>query len=100
MKTALDSKTLKAQAEIFKALSHETRLKILNLLKETDLAVNELVEALGNLERTGISKHLAILKKTGIVACRGDAAKRIYHLTTPCIMEALSCVTAQRKNDS
>jgi ArsR family transcriptional regulator, arsenate/arsenite/antimonite-responsive transcriptional repressor len=54
--------------KIFKALSDETRLRILRLLAITDepLCVCEIVDVLGEPQYQ-ISKHLSILKNAGLV---------------------------------
>lgn len=52
--------------QIFKALSDETRLRILKLLEEGELCVCEIVAAL-NIVQPKISFHLRMLKKAGLV---------------------------------
>lgn len=56
-----------SQAELFKTLGVETRIRIIELLKERGpLGVNELSEALG-VTPSAISQHLKILKHAGLV---------------------------------
>ncbi len=52
--------------EIFKALASETRLKILKLLSQTDLNINEIGNAL-SINLPTISKHIQILEAAGLV---------------------------------
>ncbi len=52
--------------ELFKALSDETRLRILNLLNHQNLCVCELVELL-KLSQPKISKHIARLRSLKLV---------------------------------
>lgn len=54
--------------EIFKALGDETRLRLVNLLLQTDqdLCVCEMVDSL-KLPQYQISKHLTILKNAGLL---------------------------------
>jgi DNA-binding transcriptional ArsR family regulator len=55
------------QAELFKVLSVESRLKIIELLREKGpLAVNELAEAMG-ITASAVSQHLKILRYAGLV---------------------------------
>jgi ArsR family transcriptional regulator, arsenate/arsenite/antimonite-responsive transcriptional repressor len=55
------------RAELFKVLGVESRLKIIELLKEKGpLCVNELAEALG-ISSSAVSQHLKILKYAGLV---------------------------------
>jgi len=58
------------EADLFKALGVESRLKIINLLKEKGpLGVNELAEALG-VTPSAVSQHLKLLRFAGLVHCR------------------------------
>ncbi len=52
--------------ELFKILSDETRLRIINLLHHQDLCVCELVEIL-NLPQPKISKHIAKIRSINLV---------------------------------
>jgi len=64
---------------LFKALGDETRLRILNLLQEGELCVCDLTHALG-LPQSTVSRHLAILKKAGLVADRRNRTWAFYRL--------------------
>jgi len=65
--------------EIFKALSDETRLRLVNLFLQTDedLCVCEMVDAL-ELPQYQISKHLAILKNAGLLQASREGTW-VYH---------------------
>ena len=55
------------RAELFKVLGVESRLKIIELLKEKGpLCVNELAEALG-ISSSAVSQHLKVVKFAGLV---------------------------------
>ncbi len=60
-----------------KALSHPIRLKILCVLGEGEVAVQDIVEAVGT-SQSNISQHLAILREKGILVCRREA-NRVYY---------------------
>lgn len=67
-------------AEIFKALSDETRLRIVSLLtKRQAMAVSDLVAAL-NMPQWHISRHLNRLKQVGLVHCRRQGTWMYYSL--------------------
>ncbi|KLO21002.1 transcriptional regulator [Marinitoga sp. 1197] len=53
-------------AEIFKALSHPTRLRILKLLNEKKCNVIDISEEL-SLTQSSVSQHLKILENSGII---------------------------------
>lgn len=68
-------------ANLFKALSHESRLLILCNLVESERTVGELQE-LVNISQSALSQHLAILRKDGIVATRRNAQSIYYSLAS------------------
>lgn len=91
MKSLVKDDLLFRQTQIFKALSHQTRLAILHILAGGEKCVNEMVELLEDKERTGVSKHLAILRKLEIIGQREEGLKRIYFLKAHCLLDAVSC---------
>ncbi|MEW6408770.1 MAG: metalloregulator ArsR/SmtB family transcription factor [Nitrospirota bacterium] len=57
---------MKVEAESFKILSVESRIKIIEMLKAGPLSVNTIAEALG-ISQSAVSQHLRILKQAGLV---------------------------------
>ena len=76
------------KAEIFQALSHPTRIAILDLLREGELSVNDLVEQL-ELEQANLSQHLAILRARQIVVTRKAGNQVFYAVRDPLIWKML-----------
>lgn len=66
--------------EIFKALSEESRLRILSILEDSELCVCE-IEATLNLTQSNASRHLNVLKRCGIVESRKDALWTYYRIS-------------------
>ncbi|OOG21039.1 transcriptional regulator [Thioalkalivibrio denitrificans] len=60
-----------------KAMSHPLRLKILCILGDREVSVQEIVDNVGT-SQSNISQHLAILRDKGILASRKDA-NRVYY---------------------
>ncbi len=60
-----------------KAMSHPLRLKILCILGEEEVSVQDIVERVGT-SQSNISQHLAILRDKGILASRKEA-NRVYY---------------------
>ncbi len=60
-----------------KAMSHPLRLKILCVLGDREISVQDIVEYVGT-SQSNISQHLAILRNKGILSCRKDA-NRVYY---------------------
>jgi ArsR family transcriptional regulator len=69
-------------AEIFAALADPTRLRLLNLIAEREICVCYLVDVLGQ-PQPKISRHLAYLRKTALVAARREGKWMHYRLCQP-----------------
>lgn len=77
------------QAEFFKALSHPTRLQILDMIRERgELCVCEIIPAM-DVEQSTLSRHLTMLKRAGIVSAKKDAQRVIYRVSDPKISDLL-----------
>jgi DNA-binding transcriptional ArsR family regulator len=63
----------------FQVLAEPHRRHILDLLREGERSVNELVLGLG-LSQPGVSKHLRVLREAGLVRARVDGQRRLYAL--------------------
>ncbi|MBI4838357.1 MAG: winged helix-turn-helix transcriptional regulator [Nitrospirae bacterium] len=57
---------VKESAELFKLLSVDKRIKIIELLKKKPMSVNALADALG-ITQSAVSQHLRVLKGAGFV---------------------------------
>ncbi|MBN1895555.1 winged helix-turn-helix transcriptional regulator [bacterium] len=63
---------MKTIVRIFKALSDQNRIRILKMLQSRPLCVCEITSILG-LATSTVSKHLSILKTSGLISDRKDA---------------------------
>lgn len=70
---------MKELTNIFKALSDETRLRILKLLEHGELCVCDVVAAL-DMVQPKVSFHLRILKESGILKGRKDGKWMHYRI--------------------
>ena len=66
-------------ASAFSILAEPTRREILDLLRERERPVGELVAALP-LSQPAVSKHLRVLREAGVVEARVDAQRRLYRV--------------------
>src|SRR3954463_4570840 len=64
---------------MFRAFSDRTRLRILNLLRPGELCVCDLVRIIKAPQPT-VSRHLAYLRKAGLVIARKDGLWMYYEL--------------------
>ncbi len=87
MRAASDPRTA-SRVELFHALSDETRLKILALLRGGEHCVCELTEAL-DLRQSLLSFHLKTLKDAGLVTDRREG-RWMYYALAPETLEALA----------
>ncbi|MCD6113063.1 MAG: winged helix-turn-helix transcriptional regulator [Bacteroidales bacterium] len=78
------------KAEVFKALSHPTRLFIIDAIKDKRMSVKELSEIV-EIDISTMSKHLNILKNNKII--QGEKVKNFvyYRLAIPCVLEFMTC---------
>lgn len=58
---------MKEVAELFKVLSVEKRIEIIELLKVVPMSVNSIAESLG-VTQSAVSQHLRVLKAAGLVS--------------------------------
>jgi DNA-binding transcriptional ArsR family regulator len=63
----------------FDVLAEPTRRRILDLLREAERPVNDLVTSL-NVSQPGVSKHLRVLREAGLVEARVEAQRRVYRV--------------------
>ena len=78
-------------AELCKVFSNPTRLEILNLLRDKELSVTELIEKT-KLSQANISQHLSIMKSKGIVISDRKGKNIYYRLTNPKIIKAFDII--------
>lgn len=67
---------------LFKALADRTRLRLLNLMCAGEVCVCFFVETLG-ASQPKISRHLAYLRRAGVVAARREGKWMHYRIATP-----------------
>ncbi len=84
----LDQPVYAAKADLFKALGHASRIRILELLVEGDQPVTRLLVET-KLEPSTLSQHLAILKRIGLVESSRSGNAVTYRLTDSSVGEFL-----------
>jgi DNA-binding transcriptional ArsR family regulator len=65
----------------FEVLAEANRRHILDLLRERERAVGDLVDQLA-VSQPAVSKHLRVLREAGFVDVRSDAQRRLYRVRT------------------
>ena len=69
-------------SDAFNAVAEPRRREILNYLVLQERPVGDIVTTLG-LEQPSVSKHLRVLRETGLVVARDDGRQRLYRLNGP-----------------
>lgn len=78
-----------AKAEMFRALGHPVRIRVLELLSEREHAVHELL-AVVQVESSSLSQQLAVLRRTGLVRQHRVGGEVVYSLRVPEVAELLA----------
>ncbi|MGY1815182.1 ArsR/SmtB family transcription factor [Blastococcus sp. SYSU D00820] len=78
-----------AKADLFKALAHPARIRVLELLAEQERTVGELADGTG-LELSHLSQQVSVLRRAGIVSSRRSGNNVICSLRDPQTAELLA----------
>jgi ArsR family transcriptional regulator len=75
-------------SKIFKALSDQTRLRIVELLAKKEICACEFVPLTKKAQPT-VSQHLRVLENAGIIKSRKDGKMVIYSLANPKVIDMI-----------
>ncbi|CAM3473618.1 helix-turn-helix transcriptional regulator [Occultella aeris] len=88
MPTTTQTPIYVAKADLFKALAHPVRIRVLELLVDGDKQVSELLAEL-EIEASHLSQHLGVLRRKGVVSATRAGNAVQYTLATPVVAELL-----------
>jgi ArsR family transcriptional regulator len=91
MEAFMEERVLELKAEILKALAQPTRLKILELLRNGEKCICEIVPAI-NGEQSNISRHISLMQKSNLVTTRKDGVKVMVRVSDPRVFEILDSI--------
>jgi len=97
MEVFMEERVLEMKAEILKTLAQPTRLKILELLRDGEKCICEIVPAI-NGEQSNISRHISLMQKSHLVTTRKDGVKVMVKVKDPGIFNILDRVGKILKN--
>jgi DNA-binding transcriptional ArsR family regulator len=80
---------IREASDALKAMAHPLRLKILCLVGQNELMVQDIVEAVGT-SQSNISQHLAVMRERGLIASRKEANKVFYRIDDPRILKMIA----------
>lgn len=79
------------QADVIKALGHPLRIEIVDYLKEQQRSVSEIIEHF-SADPSNVSRHLAILKRAGILGSTKKGLNVYYNVAMECIPGFIKCI--------
>ncbi len=97
MKSNIKS-TYQLRAKLLKALSHPTRLFIIDELAKGARCVCELTDMIG-ADISTVSKHLSLLKASGIIESERNGTQIYYTLKLKCIPNFFMCIEAMLREN-
>ena len=80
---------IETAARALKAIAHPLRLKILCVLGDGEVCVQDIVEAVGT-SQSNISQHLAIMRDKGVLQSRKDANRVYYKIGDQRILQLIA----------
>lgn len=89
----------KERAKVLKAIAHPMRILIVDALREKDCCGRDLC-ALGQISQSNVSRHLAMLKRAGIVSDRRIKTRVFYRLEAPSVLQTLEPAAEAVRVDS
>lgn len=81
------------KADFFKTLAHPARIRVLEVLRDGEHSVSELIPAVG-IEASHLSQQLGILRRANILQARKEGSTVHYSVTDPRIFELLEIARA------
>src|SRR3954466_14789484 len=77
------------KAELFRALAHPARVRVLEVLANGERSVGEL-QGLVGIELSPLSQQLGVLRRAGLVTTRRERSSVFYDVRDPLVVELLS----------
>ncbi|HEY5011794.1 MAG TPA: metalloregulator ArsR/SmtB family transcription factor [Acidimicrobiia bacterium] len=77
------------KAELFKALAHPARVRVLELLSDGERSVSEILPIVG-IETSHLSQQLGVLRRAGLLTTRKEGSSVIYAIRDPHLVELLA----------
>jgi DNA-binding transcriptional ArsR family regulator len=84
----MDVRAYRFQAKTAKALSHPTRIAILEMLRGGERCVCEMEPEM-EASQANISQHLAVLRDSNLVIARREGARMVYSVTDQRVFRVL-----------
>jgi len=83
----MDDRIFELHAEVCRTLANPWRLKLIELLRDGERPLRELVDE-ARIPLANVSQHLNLMKAAGVVEVRREGSRSFYRLTNPKILKA------------
>ncbi len=80
------------KAQILKALAHPVRICVFEALAQGEMTVGDIV-AMTGCKEANTSRHLAVLRTSGLVRTRKEGLNVYYSNAMPCLLPMLDCIS-------
>ena len=87
----MDERAIHLKSEVLKALAQPTRLKILELLRNGERCICEIIPAIDG-EQSNISRHISLMQRSHLITTRKDGVRVMVKVRDPRIFEILDTV--------
>lgn len=81
------------KADFFKTLGHPARIRVLELLRDGERSVSQLIPEVG-IEASHLSQQLGVLRRANLLQSRKEGSTVLYSVTDPRIFELLEVAKA------
>lgn len=87
---AATSRTIpEVKADLFRALAHPTRIRVLEVLADGERSVGSLLPEVG-VEPSNLSQQLAVLRRAGLVSTRKEGSSVFYAIRDDALIDVLA----------
>jgi DNA-binding transcriptional ArsR family regulator len=92
MEAVMEEQVAALKADILKAMAQPTRLKILELLRDGERCICEIVPAI-NGEQSNVSRHISVMQKSNLVTTRKDGVRVMVKVRDQKIFDVLDRIS-------
>ena len=86
--TPMTTPIYQVKAEFFKTLGHPARIRVLEVLRDGERPVSELIPEVG-IEASHLSQQLGVMRRANIIQVRKVGANVYYSVSEPMLFELL-----------
>jgi DNA-binding transcriptional ArsR family regulator len=89
LSVALSRPISEIKADLFRALAHPARIRVLEVLSDGESSVGDMQPLVG-IESSHLSQQLGVLRRAGLVTTRKEGSSVFYAIRDPALVELLA----------